>query len=223
MSSAKSFSEGKAKILIVDDHPVVRDGLTWLMREEPDVEVCGGAESTEEAMAQIRGTKPALVIVDLALKDGNGLNLIGQIRAQFPHIKTLVWSMFDDSVYAERAIRAGAMGYVNKQEPMETVLTAAREALRGNIFASAKTTDSLLRRLSGNDGGERDAIALLSDRELDVFRMIGRGKTTQEIAHQLGIKQSTVETHREKIKAKLNLKNATQLNARAIQWVVENG
>lgn len=223
MSSNHDSTVKKARVLVVDDHPVVREGLTWLMEHAPDIEVCGGAGGVAEALDQIQRLEPELVVVDLSLKDGSGLHLIRQVRVLHPRIKMLVWSMFDEKIYTERSIRAGAMGYVNKQESMETVLAAVREVIQGRVFAGFKTRSNSLLGRADNNRRDRQEIDALSDRESEIFLRIGRGKTTQEIASELGIKRSTVETHREKIKAKLSLFNATQLNARAIQWVIENG
>lgn len=213
----------KFKILVVDDHPVVREGLAWLVNREDDLEVCGGCDSLAAAWGQVQSLRPDVVVVDIALMDGNGIELIAQIKAHDRQIKMLVWSMFEEKVYAERAIRAGAMGYVNKRQPMQTVIDAIRQILDGQMYASPALTNSMLRRLSGQQAASREPVEDLSDRELEVFQMIGQGKTALEIAHKLGVKPATVESHREKIKLKLGLKNAAQLNCRAVQWVLENG
>jgi DNA-binding NarL/FixJ family response regulator len=214
---------GKYKILVVDDHPIVRQGLTRLISQEDDIEVCGGADSVSTAMEQVKATSPDLVVVDISLKDSHGIELITQVKAFSDRIKILVWSMFDEKVFAERALRAGAMGYVNKQEPIETVVAAIRRILRGDMHLSAKMTNSVLGRLAGGRAVQEDPIATLSNREVEVFHMIGQGMTTQQIARKLGVSPKTVETHREKVKFKLNLKNAAELNCRAVQWVLENG
>lgn len=214
---------GKSKIIVVDDHPVVRYGLTWMVSSQPDLEVCAGADGIEQALDQIRKLEPDLAVIDLTLKDGSGIGLLSQIRDTFPKVKTLVWSMFEGAAYVQRSLRAGAMGYVHKQQPMETVISAIREVLKGHIFADRQTTESLLRRVPGQACGHVDPVKALSGRELDIFRMLVRGKSTQEISHRLGIKPSTVATHRDKIKAKLHLNTTMQLNVVAVRWRAENG
>ena len=211
----------KQKILIVDDHPIIRQGLARLIDSEADIEVCGGAESVVEALEQVKTLRPDLVVVNISLKDSSGIEVISRLRELDPEVKTLVWSVYDEKAYAERALRAGAQGYVNKQEPIHEMVGAIRRVLQGEIHLSARMTNQLLQRLGG-DGFEQDPVAGLSDREMEVFRMIGRGMTTQQIAGKLGIKPKTVETHREKVKAKLNLRNSAELNQRAVQWMLEN-
>ena len=214
---------GKRKVLIVDDHPIIRQGLARLLGQEPDIEICEGADNVEDALRQIQSLRPDLVVVDMSLKESHGIELIAQIKAHNQQIKTLVWSMFDENVYAERAVQAGAMGYVNKQEPIETVVGAIRQVLLGEVFLSPTMTNRILQRLGSGRSLEGDPVASLSDREIEVFRMVGQGMTTQAISLKLGVRPKTIEAHREKIKAKLNLKNAAELNCRAVQWVLENG
>lgn len=213
----------KYKVLIVDDHPVVREGLARLGDQEPDIEICAGADNVEDAMRQVREMRPDLVVVDISLKGSHGIELITQLKAFDEQIKTLVWSMFDEKVYAERALRAGALGYINKQEPIETVITAIRQVLLNDVYLSPTMTNRVLQRLGSGKSLEDDPVGSLSNREVEVFRMVGQGMTTQHIAEGLGVRPKTVEAHREKIKAKLNLKNAAELNCRAVQWVLENG
>lgn len=213
----------KCKILVVDDHPIVRKGLAQLISQEPDLELCGDAESVAQALDQIAACQPDLVVVDMALKDSHGMELLAEIRAGFPHVRTLVWSMFDEKVYAERAIRAGAMGYVNKQESTQQLMDAIRLVLKGEFYVSSRMTRALLRRISGSSLLGQDPIQTLSNRELEVFEMIGNALTTQQIARKLSLSPKTVEAHRERIKAKLNLANAAELSRRAIQWVLEGG
>ncbi len=213
----------KCKILVVDDHPIVRKGLAQLISQEPDIELCGDAESVPQALERIAARDPDLVVVDMALKDSHGMELLAEIRSRFPRVRTLVWSMFDEKVYAERAIRAGAMGYVNKQESTQQLMDAIRQVLNGEFYVSSQMTRALLRRISGSTLLDQDPIQTLSNRELEVFEMIGNALTTQQIARKLNLSPKTVEAHRERIKTKLSLANAAELSRRAIQWVLEGG
>lgn len=209
-------------VFIVDDHPIVRQGLTQLMAQEPDIDICGGADNVNDALQQVSALQPDLILIDISLKDSNGLELLGQLKTVTQSARTLVWSMFDESVYAERALRAGAMGYVNKQEPIETVVYAVRQVLQGNVYLSPKMASLIVRQLGGNPANETP-VSVLSNRELEVFTMIGRGMTTHEIARRLNLSPKTIETHRERIKMKMNLRNAAELSRRAVLWVLENG
>jgi DNA-binding NarL/FixJ family response regulator len=213
----------KRKILIVDDHPIVRMGLAELIGPQMDLELCGEAEEVAEALQQVRALQPDLVVIDMSLKDSHGIELIEQIKASHPEVKMLVWSMFDEQIFAERALRAGAMGYINKRQAIEKVVEAIRQVLNGDMYLSPQMTNLFLRRVGGRKPLEEDPIGRLTDRELEIFEMVGRGMTTRQIAGKLGISPNTVESHREKIKTKLDLKNAAQLAQRAVQWVLENG
>jgi DNA-binding NarL/FixJ family response regulator len=217
-------AEARARILIVDDHPVVRSGLRMLIDDEPDLFVCGEAGDADEAIRALDAKKPDLVIVDLSLKGSSGLELIKRIKSRETGSKMLVSSMFDESLYAERVLNAGALGYVSKQEAMEKVIEAIRCVLSGRVYLSATMSDRMLHRLTrDHQAPERSPVESLSDRELEVFEMIGRGRTTGEIATQLHLSVKTVETHREKIKAKLRLKSAAELYQYAVRWVLEHG
>jgi DNA-binding NarL/FixJ family response regulator len=212
----------KSRILIVDDHPIIRQGLMRLITQEPDLQALEGADNVADAFQQVQELRPELVLVDISLKDSHGIELISQIKDFDERIRMLVWSMFDEKIYAERTIRAGAMGYICKQEPIANVLEAIRTILAGNMYLSPLMTNNLLRRLGGGDL-TRDPVAGLSNREIEVFQMLGRGMTTKLIAKKLGVSPKTIEAHRERIKTKLNLKNASELNCQAVQWVLENG
>ena len=212
-----------ARILVVDDHPMVREGIAVRLERESDLESCGEVASLEEALARVKETRPDLVIVDLALSDGHGLDLIKQLRARDSNLKLLAHSMYDDKVYAQRALQAGAMGYVNKRESAERLLEGIRQVLAGEVFLSPAVQGLLLQRAVG--GAEQLAATpgeVLSDRELEVFELLGQGLTTSDVAQRLFLSVHTIETHREKIKRKLNLKNGAQLQQRAVQWVLEN-
>ncbi len=220
----RESTEARARILIVDDHPVVRSGLRMLIDDEPDLFVCGEAGDADEAIRVLDAKKPDLVIVDLSLKGSSGLELIKRIKSRNSESKMLVSSMFDESLYAERVLNAGALGYVSKQEAMEKVIEAIRCVLSGRVYLSAAMSDRMLHRLArDHQAPERSAVETLSDRELEVFEMIGRGRTTAEIAAQLHLSVKTVETHREKIKAKLGLRTAAELYQHAVRWVLEQG
>ena len=219
-------SSGKivAKILIVDDHPIVREGLTARIARQPDLKVCGEAEDVLDALEKVKATQPDLVIVDLSLKSGQGLDLIKRIKAKAPDTKMLVSSMYDEALYAERSLRAGAMGYINKQELSEKIIDAIRRVLAGKMYLSPLMTERLLQRAVG--GGAQlpgPLVETLSDRELEIFKLIGKGMTTRQIAGDLHLSVKTVETHRENIKSKLGLPNSAELSREAVQWVMENG
>lgn len=212
----------RTRVLIVDDHPTLRRGLVALIQDEPDLEVCGEADRADEALRLVQELGPDVVVVDLSLKQGTGLELIEQVKALDKGIKMLVASMHEESLYAERALRAGAMGYINKQETIDKLVDAIRQILRGQIYLSEQMTERVLHRVSDGEKLEDDPINRLSNRELEVFQLIGQGLTTKQIAEKLTLSPKTVETHREKIKSKLNLKNGTEVNLHAIQWVLEH-
>lgn len=213
-----------AQILIVDDHPMVREGLAVRISNQPDLEVCGEAANVSDALQLVEQLQPDLVIIDISLKDGHGLDLIKQIRLRDERVKMLVSSMHDEALFAERALRAGAMGYINKQEAPEKVVAAIRQVLVGKMVFSSQMTERMLHRAVGRPLQVRQSpIETLTDRELEVFELIGRGLTTRKIANQLGLSVHTIETHREKIKSKLKLKNSAELGRQALQWVLESG
>jgi DNA-binding NarL/FixJ family response regulator len=212
----------RASIAIVDDHPLVREGLASRISAQPDIEVCGEAGDIESAMELIISKRPALVIVDIALKDGHGIELIKRIVASGVSAKMLVISAYDESLFAERALRAGALGYVNKQELQGKVIEAIRAVLRGQRYLSTAMTQRLIAQAIGSripQGGTE----ALTDRELQIFQLIGRGKSAREIAHELSVSVHTIDSHREHIRSKLALHNGTELIQRAVQWHMENG
>jgi DNA-binding NarL/FixJ family response regulator len=213
----------KHRVLLVDDHPLVRRGVADVIAREPDLELCGEAADVTEAMRELERTNPDVVVIDLSLRSGHGLDLIEKIKARDPQIKTLVSSMHDETLFAERVLRAGAAGYITKQEPPETLVRAIRQVLRGEVYLSPRMTSRLLRRVTTGTPGGEDPLTGLSNRELEVYEMIGQGLTIQQIAMRLYLSPRTVETHREKIKQKLNIKNSAELNRRAVQWVLERG
>lgn len=221
-SSRAKLGKHRRRILIVDDHPIIRRGLAEVLASEPDMEVCGGTDNVAEAIRQLEASRPDLVVVDMTLKDSHGIELITEMSNRFRGIKAVVWSTFDEKIFAERAIRAGAMGYINKKEPIERLVQAIREVLSGNFSFSASLTNRLLLRASGSKPLEQDPVRRLSNREVEVFEMIGQGMTTRVIARKLGLSPKTVEAHRENVKAKLELKNSGELNRHAVLWVLEN-
>lgn len=211
----------KSAILIVDDHAVVRQGLALLINREADLAVCGDAEEAGSALRRIEELKPDLVVVDISLHGPDGLDLLKNIRTRDSNLPVLILSMLDESLYAERALRAGANGYIMKQEASERVLVAIRRILAGEIYLSDRMTNRMLHRLAGGgEEGQRSPIAGLTDRELEVFRLVGEGHGTRQIAEELHISVKTVESYQAHIKDKLALKNARELVHRAIQWAV---
>lgn len=205
---------------MVDDHPIVREGLIRVIDQTDDLAVCGQAEGIPQALALIEKSQPALVIVDIALGGQNGIELIKDIKIRLPNLPVLVHSMYDESLYAERCLRAGAKGYVMKQEPPTTLLKAVRRILSGEVYLSEAMTKQLLWRISDGGPGKGGSPAeLLSDRELEVFELLGRGYRTQEIAKELHLSDKTIQTHREHIKEKLNIPDAVNLVRQAVRWV----
>jgi len=216
----KQVDEGKTKILIVDDHPIVRQGLAELINHEQDLTVCGQAEDALEALRIIKELKPNMVIVDISLKETSGLELIKDIGAQYANLPVLALSMHDESLYAERALRAGAKGYIMKAEATENVVTAIHKVLSGQIYVSDKMAAKMVRKLvSSEPQVGASAIEHLSDRELEVFHLIGQGYGTRQISERLHLSVKTIETYRAHIKEKLNLVDASELLQYAIQWV----
>lgn len=211
------------KILIVDDHPSVREGLALRISLHSDLEVCGEADSEDQALALVKKAGPDLVLVDISLKSGHGIELIKRIRSLDPAIKLLVISGFQESLYAERAFRAGAVGYLNKQESNEKMIEAIRTVLAGERFLSPELSRRLINQALGTSDVTKTPIEHLTDRELEIFRMIGEGLTTSAIANQLFLSTHTIDTHREKIKRKLAVSTAAELSRAAVQWLLENG
>ena len=211
------------KILIVDDHPLVREGLAMRISLHPDLSVCGEADSEDDALALAMKLRPDLMLIDISLKKGHGLNLIKRVRSLDPDIRMLVISGFQESLYAERAFRAGAMGYLNKQESNAKMMEAIRTVLAGKRFLSPEISRRLIEQALGTSDTARTPVECLTDRELEIFRMIGEGLATSAIASQLFLSTHTIDTHRENIKRKLSVTNAAELSRTAVQWVLENG
>jgi DNA-binding NarL/FixJ family response regulator len=210
------------KVLIVDDHPVVREGVAMRIALEPDLEVCGEAEDVPSALALLASTQPSLAIIDISLKKGNGLDLIDCIKERYPATRILVWSMYSEKLYAERALRAGAAGYLHKGRATSQLLDAIRAVLAGKVYVSEELANELLHRVVGGKKVDRSPIELLSNRELEAFELMGQGQTTEKIAVLMHVSPKTVETYRARIKEKLGLSNITELVQRAVQWVLES-
>ena len=214
---------GKNRLLIVDDHPLFREGLGQLVSHDPDLVVCGEAADAAEALRVIPELKPDLALVDISLGGASGLDLIKAIKEAYDDLPVLVISMHDESLYAERALRAGAMGYVMKHETGKTVRNAIRKVLGGEMYLSEKMSSSIISKfMHGQDDHPASMVDILSDRELQVFRMLGQGKGTRLIAQELEVTIATVNSFRNRIKEKLNFKNSTELILHAIHWVREN-
>ena len=211
---------GKRRILLVDDHPVVREGLAENINRESDLIVCAEADDRHEALQAIQQAKPDLVIVDLALKTSSGIELIKDIHSRWPRLPMLVVSMHDEALYAERALRAGAKGYLTKQEATRNILEGIRRVLSGEIFLNRKTASDMLGRLAGGGGeaGTDPVVDLLAEREMQVFELTGHGLSTRQIAERLRIDVKTVETYRARIKEKLMLQDSSELLQLAIRW-----
>jgi DNA-binding NarL/FixJ family response regulator len=214
----------KARILLVDDHPIVLLGLSHLINQQPDMTVCGEAKTAESALNAIETLKPDLMIVDISLKGTNGLDLIKRAKRLAPELPTLVLSIHDEMFYAERALRVGALGYVMKQELTKKLVVAIRRVLNKEIYLSGAMSTALLSQIiKGRSEKAPSRGEPLSDRELEIFQMIGQGQGTRQIAEKLKLSVKTVESHREHIKEKLRLKNATELLQRAFLWVQRHG
>ncbi len=208
------------RIYIVDDHPLVRQGLAQIIEKEEDMEVCGEAENSPGAMKGVGETNPDVIIVDISLQGNNGLELIKNIKAVYENIPILVFSMHDETIYAQRALRAGAKAYVMKKEPSTKIVDAIHRITKGEIFVSPSVADQVLHQIvNGPNNVSTSPIDRLTDRELEVVQLIGRGLSTREIAESLNLSVKTIESHRAHVKEKLNLRNATELVQFSVQWV----
>jgi DNA-binding NarL/FixJ family response regulator len=223
LTKGRATDTDKTSIFVVDDHPMLVLGLREIIDQEVDLNFCGHAATSSKAISAIQEVKPDLAIVDISLKQGTGLELIKQLKALDPDLRLLVCSMHDETLYGERALRAGAQGYINKEEASERVVEAIRCVLSGRIFLSERMSDRLLQRAAGHPQVEPTIEDRLTDRELEVFELLGRGLTTREIAENLRLSVKTIEAHRQKIKIKLGLENSNELVQHAVQWHVEKG
>ncbi len=208
------------KVLIVDDHPILRHGISMLINQENDLSVCGEAEDAHQGLEAIASLRPDIVIIDISLKDINGLELIKNIKVRYPKLPILVLSMFDESLYAERVLRAGAKGYIMKQEATEKVVTAIRKVLKDEIYVSDSMAARMLHKLAGGMNVKGTTpIEILSDRELEVFQLIGQGLGTRQIAKKLQRSIKTIESYRAHIKEKMKFEHSSELIHHAIEWV----
>jgi DNA-binding NarL/FixJ family response regulator len=215
----KSGPSKQISVVIVEDHRMFREQLANLINKSDDMKVCGQADNIRDALALIRQTHPKVAIVDITLKGSSGLELLKDLRAQGILVPTLILSMHDESLYAERALRAGAKGYVTKHEASAAVLRAIRQISRGEIYLKPRFMSRMISKMTTGADGASDPMDRLADRELEVFDLIGRGLTTREIAARLGLGITTVDTYKTRIREKLNLENSARLRAEASRWV----
>lgn len=219
--SEKFEAVARKAVLVVDDHPLMRQGLALLINQQQDMHVCGEAEEAHAAMQAIAEHRPDIVILDISLNGPDGLEVLKNIRASDPDLPVLILSMHDEAIYAERALRARANGYIMKQEATEKVLVAVRRILNGDLYLSDRVSNKMLHQyIGGAPSMIQSRIASLSDRELEVFRMIGEGYGTREIAEELHLSIKTVETYQAHIKEKLSLRSGRELIQHAIQWKI---
>lgn len=213
------------RVLIVDDHPAVREALALRISREPDLKVCGEAADMGDALRLIAEARPDVAVVDITLKTGSGIDLIKRIKDRNNHVRILVWSMHSESLYAERALRAGALGYMTKDQATDRIVEAIRQVLAGKVWLSDAMAERLLRRSVGGRQKDlaRSPLDALADREIEVFRLIGQGVKTAEIADRMHLSVKTVETYRDRIRQKLAIESGTNLAHYATQWVLENG
>jgi DNA-binding NarL/FixJ family response regulator len=222
-SSKQATDRGATRVVLIDDHPLVRLSLREVIQREPDLVVSGEAEDRDQALEIIATCKPHLAIIDLTLKNSNGMELIKDLRDRFPKVHILVLSMHDETLHAERAIRAGARGYITKQEATTKIMVAIREVMKGEIYWGEKAAARVASKIARvSRPADSSSVDLLADRELQVFELIGAGRSTRQIAATLHIDVSTVETYRARIKEKLNLKDSLALLQYAIRWHIAN-
>lgn len=214
--------KNKLRVILVDDHPLVRERLAEILNREPDLAVCAEAEDRHSALAEIEQALPDLAIVDLTLKSSDGLELIKDLHARWPTLRILVVSMHDESLYAERVIRAGARGYITKQEATRSILQAVRTVIAGGIYLNPQITTQMIDRFTSVRPVTSPSVQILADRELQVFELTGQGLNTRQISQRLHIGVKTVETYRARIREKLKLKDPTDLLKRAIAWTHSN-
>lgn len=212
---------GRRKVYIVDDHPIVRHGLRELIEQEGDLAVCGEAEDGPEALNALNQLRPDIILLDISLKTTSGIDLVGPIHEKAEGVPVLILSMHDEVRFAERSLKAGAQGYIMKQDPPENLILAIRRVLEGDIYLSEGMTSRMLKKVaSGTSQQELSPADILSSRELEIFTLIGQGKGTREVAEMLDLSVKTVDAHRANIKKKLDLKSATELVQRAITWTL---
>ena len=208
----------KRRVFLVDDHPLVREGLANLINHQDDLVVCGEAEDSGEAMEGIEETEPAIALIDISLKNESGLELVKNLESRFPNVALIVLSMHDEALYAERALRAGAKGYVMKRETSKSVLTAIRRVLEGDTYVSDRVVNLMARRISPRKAAAKSPVERLSDRELEIFRLLGQGRSTSQIAEDLRLSLKTVQAYCARAKEKFGVDSLTELLRAAIRW-----
>jgi len=220
----RNNSKKRARVLIVDDHPAVREALAMRIGRQSDMEVCGEAADLSEALRLVADTQPDVAVVDISLKTGSGIDLIKRIKDRNDTIRMLVWSTHSESLYAERALRAGALGYINKDQATDKIVEGIRRVLEGKVYLSDAMVQTMLQRTVGGGREEitRSRLDALANRELEVFQLIGQGVKTGEIAKRLHLSVKTIETYRDRIREKLDLHDGAELGHYATQWMLEN-
>lgn len=208
----------KHRIFLVDDHPLVREGLASFINQQKDLVVCGEAEDSAGAINGIRETRPDVALIDISLKNESGLELVKNLEAEFPLVALIVLSMHDEALYAERALRAGARGYVMKRETTKSVLTAIRRVVAGDVYVSERVVNSMARRMGSRKVGAATPVEQLSDRELEIFRLLGQGRTTSQIAEDLHLSLKTVQAYCARAKEKFGVNSLSELLRAAIRW-----
>jgi DNA-binding NarL/FixJ family response regulator len=218
-------SKKRARVLIVDDHPAVREALAMRIGRQADLEVCGEAADMSEALRLVADTRPDVAVVDISLKTGCGIDLIKRIKDRDDTVRMLVWSTHSESLYAERALRAGALGYITKDQATDKIVEGIRRVLEGKVYLSDAMVQTMLQRTVGGERAEvtRSPLDALANRELEVFRLIGQGVKTAELAERLHLSVKTIETYRDRIREKLDLSDGTELAHYATKWMLENG
>jgi DNA-binding NarL/FixJ family response regulator len=221
---AANNRDGRARVLLVDDHPIVREGLARVIDQEADLVVCGTAVNSHEALQAVVASSPDIAVIDVSLDGSHGIDLVKDLKIRHPDLAVVMLSMHDETLYAERALRAGAKGYVMKREPPQKLLQALRKVLKGGLFFSEEVTARMLERVSRAQSKDVPLpMERLSDRELEVLERIGSGRTTRQIADELHVSMKTVQAHREHLKEKLELPDATSLARFAVHWVESEG
>jgi DNA-binding NarL/FixJ family response regulator len=211
-------TQRKYRIFLIDDHPLVREGLASLINQQQDMTVCGQAEDSAEAITRIREDRPDVALVDISLKNESGLELVKNLEAEFPLVALIVLSMHDEALYAERALRAGARGYVMKRETTKNVLTAIRRVLAGDVYVSERVVNAMARRMNSRKPNAATPVEQLSDRELEIFRLLGQGRTTSQIAEDLHLSLKTVQAYCAREKEKFGVNSLSELLRAAIRW-----
>jgi DNA-binding NarL/FixJ family response regulator len=224
MPSKNNRSTNHIRVYMVDDHPAIREAIRDTIEGTIDMEICGESSSSDEAFRDIEELRPDVAIVDISLNDAHGLDLVQNVRAQYPDVRIVVFSMYDENVYAERAIRAGAAGYLMKSEPTKNIVEAIRSAHEGEVYLSSKMSSRILNKVAmGRTSEPSFAIDELTDREMAVFQMLGQGYSVQEIQDRLSLSRKTIETYRRRAKEKLGFDTVSELLQYAVQWTYGQG